>query len=126
MSHTPGSDWPSQLAELPPHEWADALKGKAMGERLERYLRIFAKNIAAEVAGLEGTDAAAVRLMNSILLDSADEMARLRSDRADLLEALQGFMQILDGQTEPLHPVSWLTAVEAARAAIRQATVEGA
>jgi hypothetical protein len=119
-------------------------------EDLERHLRMFARNMANEVEGLgEGIEPAAVRLVAALVTEGADELTRLRAERdeykrraardaADLFEevdlrereethnvhlrrALRGLVELLDGQTEPLHPVSWLTALEAARRALNPA-----
>lgn len=46
------------------------------------------------------------------------ELGALRQRVAALEEALRDFLHLLDGQTEPLHPVSWLATVEAGKRAL--------
>jgi hypothetical protein len=38
-----------------------------------------------------------------------------------LIEALQAFIDLLDGQPEPLPPLAWIPELEKARAALAQA-----
>lgn len=41
-----------------------------------------------------------------------------QAEMDEVAAALRGFVELLDGQTEPLHPVSWLTTLERARRAL--------
>lgn len=48
------------------------------------------------------------------------ELDKLRNDLSTARAALRQFVELLDGQTEPLHPVSWQVELAAAKAALKE------